>query len=107
VLDFTADKVTLLSMVTYSHQGGTELQYVNGGSNQTVTLETVHLLTTTMTAKLYGLIPVTFSPSSPPPLLVGLTVPIPILFTDVAADNAFLTTQTIVIPGFNGHGATS
>jgi hypothetical protein len=104
VLDFTAAKVTLLSMVTFSHQGGTKLQYVNGGPNQTVTLTGVHLWTTELKANLLGLIPVDYTPSSPPPLPIGLTIPLPLLFTSVEADNAFLTTQSIVIPGFDGHG---
>jgi hypothetical protein len=107
-LDFTAEKVTLLSMVTFSHQGGTKLQYVDGGQNQTVTLENVHLLTTSMTADVLGLLHLTFTPTSTPTALLGLlqgvTVPIPLLFTNVEADNAFLNTQSISIPGFNGHG---
>jgi hypothetical protein len=108
VLDFTASKVTLLSMVTFSHQGGTKLQYVDGGQNQTVTLENVHLLTTSMTADVLGLLHLTFTPTSTPTALLGLlegvTVPIPLLFTNVEADNAFLNTGSIEIPGFNGHG---
>lgn len=106
VLDFTAAKVTLLSMVTYSQQGGGKLQYVDGGRNQTVTLTDVHLWTTSITSNVLGLIHQTFTPQNPGLLipLQGLTIPIPVLFTDVEADNAFLNTQTIVIPGFNGHG---
>jgi len=107
-LDFTASKVTLVSMVTFSHQGGTKLQFVNGGQNQTVTLENVHLLTTSMTANVLGLLHLTFTPTSTPTALLGLlegvTVPIPLLFTNVEADNAFLNTGSIVIPGFDGHG---
>ena len=106
-LDFTAEKVTLVSMVTFSHQGGTKLQYVDGGQNQTVTLENVHLLTTSMTADVLGLLHLTFTPTSTPTQLLGLlegvTVPLPLLFTNVEADNAFLNTGSIVIPGFNGH----
>ena len=108
VLDFTASKVTLLTMVTYSQQGGGKLQYVNGGDNQTVTLTNVHLWTASMTANLLGLINVTLTPTSTPTALLGLlqgiTVPVPILFTNVEADNAFLNTQLIDIPGFDGHG---
>ena len=106
VLDFTASKVTLLSMVTYSQQCCGKLQYVNGGTGQTVTLFNAHLLTTSITANLLGLIHQTFTPANPGLLTVlrGITIPIPVLFTNVEADNAFLNTQTIVIPGFNGHG---
>jgi len=106
VLDFTAAKVTLLSMVTYSQQGGGKLQYVDGGQGQTVTLENVHLWSTSFTADVLGLIHQTFTPQNPGLLTVlqGLTIPLPLLFTNVEADNAFLNTGTIAIPGFNGHG---
>jgi hypothetical protein len=114
VMDFTADTVTLVSMVTFSHQGGSNLQYVNGGPGQTVTLTGVHLQTTTMTADVYGIpIPVTLSPTSLPTVLLGLVVGfkvpdlIPVVFTNVDADNAYLSTQSITINGFDGHGATS
>ncbi|MBS2961821.1 hypothetical protein KGA66_02090 [Actinocrinis puniceicyclus] len=106
VLDFTAAKVTLVSMVTFSQQGGGKLQYVNGGQGQTVTLENVHLWSTSFTADVLGLLHQTFTPQNPGLLapLQGITVPLPLLFTNVEADNAFLSTGTIVIPGFNGHG---
>ncbi len=106
VLDFTASKVTLLSMVTFSQQGGGKLQYVDGGPNQTVTLNNAHLWTTSITSNVLGLIHQTFTPQNPGllTLLQGLTIPIPVLFTNVEADNAFLNTQSIIIPGFNGHG---
>lgn len=106
VLDFTAAKATLVSMVTYSHQAGGKLQYVNGGAGQTVTLTNVHLCSTSLTADVLGLLHQTFTPDAPGLLvpLQGITIPIPLLFTNVEADNAFLNTQTIVIPGFNGHG---
>jgi hypothetical protein len=106
VLDFTAAKATLDSMVTYSHQSGGKLQYVDGGANQTVTLTNVHLWATSMTADVLGLLHQTFTPASPGLLipLQGITIPIPLLFTNVEADNALLNTQSIVIPGFNGHG---
>lgn len=106
VLDFTASKVTLLSMVTFSQQGDGKVQYVDGGQGQTVTLENVHLWSTSFTADVLGLIHQTFTPQSPGLLTVlqGLTIPLPLLFTNVEADNAFLNTGTIAIPGFDGHG---
>jgi hypothetical protein len=105
VLDFTAAKITLLSMVTYSQQGGGKIQYIDGGKNQTVTLENVHLWSTSFTADVLGLIHQTFTPANPGLLTVlrGITVPLPLLFTNVEADNAFLNTGSIAIPGFDGH----
>ncbi len=106
VLEFTAAKVTLVSMVTYSKQKDGKRQYVNGGKNRTVTLTNVHLWSKSMTADVLGLVHQTFTPDSPGLLtaLRGVTIPIPLLFTDVEADNAFLSVKTIVIPGFSGHG---
>ncbi|HEU5357421.1 MAG TPA: hypothetical protein VFU65_23310 [Actinocrinis sp.] len=106
VLDFTASKATLLSMVTYSQQGEGKIQYVNGGKGQTVTLENVHLWSTSFTADVLGLIHQTFTPANPGLLTVlrGITIPLPLLFTNVEADNAFLNTGSIAIPGFDGHG---
>lgn len=106
VLDFTAAKATLLSMVTYSRQGGGKLQYVDGGQGQTVTLENVHLWSTSFSADVLGLLHQTFTPQNPGLLTVlrGITIPLPLLFTNVEAENAFLNTGSILIPGFNGHG---
>lgn len=106
VLDFTASKVTLLSMVTYSRQPDGKLQYIDGGQGQTVTLENVHLWSTSFTADVLGLIQQTFTPQNPGLLTVlrGITIPLPLLFTNVQAENAFLNTGSILIPGFNGHG---
>jgi hypothetical protein len=108
VLDFTAQTVTIQSMVTYSHQPQDMRQYVNGGENQTVTLTGVHLQTESMNADVEGLLNLTFTPTSTPTqllgLLQGLTIPLPLTFTNVNADNAFLNTQSITINGFDGHG---
>lgn len=103
-LDFTASKITLLSMVTSSQQGDGKIQYNNGGAGKTVTLINTHLWTTTLKGDLLGLLPVTYTPDSPPPLIPGFPTPIPLLFTQVEADNAMLNTATIDIPGFDGHG---
>lgn len=103
-LDFTASKITLLSMVTSSQQGDGKIQYNNGGAGKTVTLINTHLWTTTLKGNLLGLLPVTYTPDSPPPLIPGFPTPIPLLFTQVEADNAMLNTATIDIPGFDGHG---
>lgn len=102
VLDFTASKLTITSMVTYSIQNG-QTVYNNAGSGTTTTLIDPHLMVVKMTADLLGLLPQTYDPSNPPPLPVGLTIPlIPILFTDVTTQLAFLNTDTISVPGFDG-----
>lgn len=102
VLDFTASELTIQSMVTYSIQNG-QTVYNNAGSGTTTTLIDPHLMVVKMTADLLGLLPQTYDPSNPPPLPVGLTIPlIPILFTDVTTQLAYLNTSSISVPGFDG-----
>ena len=106
VLDFTASKLTIASMVTYSIQNG-QTVYNNAGSGTTTTLINPHLMVTKMTASLYGLIPQTYTPTNQPPLPVGLTIPlIPVVFTGVTTQLAYLHTDSIAVPGFDGFGVT-
>jgi hypothetical protein len=108
VLDFTVDRVDITSMVTYSYPGGAsgQRQYNNAGSGTTTVLTNVHLWTTTMTASVYGLIQVTLTPTSPITTILGVaqgfTIPIPVVFTDVNADNALLSAGGLDVPGFAG-----
>ena len=102
VLDFTASKITIESMVTYSIFNG-QTVYNNAGSGTTTTLIDAHLMTVSLTGSLFGLIPQTYTPSNQPPLPVGLTVPlIPVVFTGVTTQLADLTTGSISVPGFDG-----
>ncbi|HEY3872323.1 MAG TPA: hypothetical protein VGM10_28430 [Actinocrinis sp.] len=108
VLNFTMSKITIDSMVTFSHVGAGMLQYNNGGKGETSTLTNVQLYVTSMQANVLGLIGLTFTPTSTPTLLLGLlqgfTVPIPLLFTDVNTNIAFLNSGSIAVPDFAGYG---
>jgi hypothetical protein len=102
VLDFTASKLTIQSMVTYSIQNG-QTVYNNAGSGTTTTLVDPHLMTVSLSGSLFGLIPQTYTPTNQPPLPVGLTIPlIPVVFTGVTSQLAYLHTGTISVPGFDG-----
>jgi hypothetical protein len=102
VLDFTASKVTIESMITYSIQNGKTV-YNNAGSGTTTTLIDAHLMTVSLSGSLFGLIPQTYTPTNQPPLPVGLTIPlIPVVFTGVTTQLAFLNTGSISVPGFDG-----
>jgi len=102
VLDFTASSITITSMVTYSIQNG-QTVYNNAGSGTTTTLTDPHLMVTSMTADLYGLIGQTYDPEHLPPLPVGLTVPlVPVIFTNVVTVIGGLHTDGISVPGFAG-----
>lgn len=106
VLDFTASKLTIDSMVTYSIQNG-QTVYNNAGSGTTTTLINPHLMTVSLSGSLFGLLPQDYTPTNQPPLPVGLTIPlIPVVFTGVTTQLAFLHTDTIAVPGFDGFAQT-
>lgn len=103
VLDFTASKLTIASMVTYSIQRG-QTVYNNAGAGTTTTLVNPHLMTVSLSGSLFGLIPQTYTPENQPPLPVGLTIPlIPVVFTGVTTQLAYLHTGSISVPGFDGY----
>ncbi len=106
VLDFTASEIDIQSMVTYSIQNE-QTVFNDAGSGTTTKLTNVHLMVTKMTADLYGLIGQTYDPDNQPPLPVGFTIPlIPVIFTNVTTTIAYLHTDGIAIPGFNGFAST-
>jgi len=108
VLDFTAAQLTIRSMVTYSIQPGVDpgsenTVYNNAGSGTITTLTNVHMMTVSLKASLYGLIPQDYTPTDLPPLPEHLDLgPIPVVFTDATVQLAFLNTGSIDVPGFDG-----
>ena len=100
-LDFTADSADLVSMVTWAPIGGTTTNvFNNAGPGTTTHLTGVHLHVTKLAGNMFGLIPATLTPDSPPPLIPGLKTPIPVLFTDVSQDNYELDAATLSVPGY-------
>ncbi|WP_157878793.1 hypothetical protein [Streptomyces sp. CT34] len=71
------------------------------GGTSVATGHPVVLLTKVLSGNLLGLLPVTFTPSMPPPLPPGLTLPIPIFFTNVTAYNQSLSADELDIPGLH------
>ncbi len=59
----------------------------------------VVLLTKVLSGNLLGLLPVAFTPDMPPPLPPGLTVPLPLFFTDVTGYNQYLSADELTVPG--------
>jgi len=83
----------------YPCQGTLE---TDGTAGTTVaTGQPVVLLTKILSGNLLGLLPVTFTPSMPPPLPPGLTLPIPIFFTNVTAYNQYLSADDLDVPGLH------
>ncbi len=61
----------------------------------------VVLLTSALSGDLLGLLPVTFTPDMPPPLPPGLTVPLPLFFTDATSYDQFLSADELSVPGLH------
>ncbi|MBU7596327.1 hypothetical protein JGS22_001400 [Streptomyces sp. P38-E01] len=96
VLKFTAEKVDIKDL----HQvvvgpGGTD-QHIRSreGSTSTFRDSTVTMYTEELKGNLFGLIPVTFSPESPPPLDIPAAV-----FTDAQVTQAGQFGGTLKVPG--------
>ncbi|MEU1617796.1 DUF6114 domain-containing protein [Streptomyces sp. NPDC005722] len=70
-------------------------------STTTATGRPVVLLTRVLSGNLLGLLPVTFTPDMPPPLPPGLTIPIPVFFTQVLAYNHLLAADRLTVPGLH------
>ncbi|MDX3073574.1 DUF6114 domain-containing protein [Streptomyces sp. MI02-7b] len=70
-------------------------------STTTATGRPVVLLTRVLSGNLLGLLPVTFTPDMPPPLPPGLTIPIPLFFTQVVTYNQLLRANLLTIPGLH------
>lgn len=96
VLKFTADEVDIwnLHQLTVHSDGLTGHVRSNPGSKSTIRNGTVTMYTEELKGNLFGLIPVTFSPQSPPPLDVPWAV-----FTNCTVKQAGQFGGTLKVPG--------
>ncbi|WP_240137955.1 hypothetical protein [Streptomyces sp. MUM 178J] len=96
VLKFTAtgiDIKDLHQLVVYP-QGSTAHVQAAKGSTSTIRKGTVTMYTEELKGKLFGIIPITFSPDSPPPLNVPFA-----FFTNVKVTQAGQFGGTLTVPG--------
>jgi hypothetical protein len=101
-LDFTASSADLVSMDTWADgPAAGEVVHNNAGAGKTTHLTGVHLHVTKLAGNMFGLIPTTMTPDSPPPLIPGVPTPIPVVFTGVSQDNLELDAATLTVPGYN------
>jgi len=94
-LDFTMDDLKINDLVQKA-PFGTNTLTVRSTPGESRMHGHISLQVTRMSAKLFGLIPVTFTPDSPPPL----TLPI-LYFTDVTSVNVFVRADSLRLPKLN------
>ncbi|WP_299529146.1 hypothetical protein [uncultured Streptomyces sp.] len=100
VLKFTAGGVDIkdLHQLTTGPNGTTGHVQAKAGSTSTIRNGTVTMYTEELKGNLFGIIPVTFSPESPPPLNVPLAI-----FTDVRVVQAGQFGGTLKVPGLHNY----
>ncbi|MFE3685222.1 hypothetical protein ACFXPM_18525 [Streptomyces sp. NPDC059095] len=104
VLKFTASSVKIdnLDQQVYGPEvnGKPTTAHVvaRSGSTSTITNGTVTMYTEELKGNLFGLIPVTFSPATPPPLNVPLAI-----FTNVTVRQAGQFGGTLTVPGLHNY----
>lgn len=98
VLKFTAKETDIddLHQKVVGPNGTTAHVQARAGSTSTIRNGTVTMYTEELKGKLFGLIPVTFSPETPPPLNVPIAV-----FTDVKVTQAGQFGGTLKVPGLH------
>ncbi|MEU0276017.1 hypothetical protein [Streptomyces sp. NPDC006307] len=96
VLKFTADEVDIkdLHQLTVHSEGRTGHVTSRPGSTSTIRGGTVTMYTEELKGNLFGLIPITFSPETPPPLNVPYA-----FFTNVKVTQAGQFGGTLTVPG--------
>lgn len=100
VLKFTASSVDIkdLHQLVVGPNGTTAHVEASKGSTSTIRNGTVTMYTEELKGNLFGLIPVTFSPQTPPPLNVPFA-----FFTDVKVTQAGQFGGTLTVPGLHNH----
>ncbi|MFI2347228.1 hypothetical protein ACH492_09245 [Streptomyces sp. NPDC019443] len=100
VLKFTASSVDIkdLHQLVVGPNGTTAHVEADKGSTSTIRNGTVTMYTEELKGNLFGIIPVVFSPKTPPPLNVPFA-----FFTDVKVTQAGQFGGTLTVPGLHNH----
>ncbi|MGW3402271.1 hypothetical protein ACWDPI_11850, partial [Streptomyces zhihengii] len=100
VLKFTADGVDIkdLHQITEGPNGTKGHVEARSGSTSTIRGGTVTMYTEELKGNLFGIIPITFSPESPPPLNVPFA-----MFTNAKVRQAGQFGGTLTVPGLHNY----
>ncbi len=98
VLKFTADSLEIRDLHQIVNSQGKQYHVAGMGTTSTVGGAKITMYTEELKGNLLGLIPSTQSPSSPPPLIPGVKLPIPIFFTNVKIRQSGQYGGTLHIP---------
>ncbi|MEU1482385.1 hypothetical protein [Streptomyces sp. NPDC005752] len=100
VLKFTADTIDIkdLHQLTKGPAGTSGHVKAEGGSTSTIRNGTVTMYTEELKGNLFGIIPITFSPQSPPPLNVPFA-----FFTDATVKQAGQFGGSLKVPGLQNY----
>ncbi|MEV5241160.1 hypothetical protein AB0K89_18940 [Streptomyces cinnamoneus] len=101
VLKFTADALEIRDLHQIVNNQGKQYHVTGVGTTSTVSAGKITMYTEELKGKLLGVLPSTQSPSSLPPLIPGVKLPIPIFFTDVKIRQAGQYGGTLHIPNLH------
>ncbi|MFG2180441.1 hypothetical protein ACGFLS_17175 [Streptomyces abikoensis] len=101
VLKFTADALEIRDLHQIVNNQGKQYHVAGMGTTSTLTGGKVTMYTEELKGKLLGILPSTQSPTSLPPLIPGLKLPIPIFFTNVKIRQAGQFGGTLHIPNLH------
>ncbi|MCA6094469.1 hypothetical protein LE181_20145 [Streptomyces sp. SCA3-4] len=101
VLKFTADALEIRDLHQIVNNQGKQYHVTGVGTTSTVSAGKITMYTEELKGKLLGILPSTQSPSSLPPLIPGVKLPIPIFFTDVKIRQSGQYGGTLHIPNLH------
>ncbi len=101
VLKFTADSLAIKDLHQIVNNQGKQYHVTGPGTTSTVSGGKVTMYTEELKGKLLGVLPSTQSPTSLPPLIPGVKLPIPIFFTDVKIRQSGQFGGTLQIPNLH------
>ncbi|ARZ67814.1 hypothetical protein SMD11_2162 [Streptomyces albireticuli] len=101
VLKFTADSVSIGDLHQIVNDRAKQYHVAGRGTTSTITGGKVTMYTESLKGKLLGLLPADYSATSPPPMIPGMKLPVPIFFTGVKIRQGGQYGGTLHIPNLH------